>query len=225
MSAFPVADTAEQAAGPDRPVARTEQAATKLAGGPVYLAMQELPGAYPTISAAEAGMPGLYDEPRFEVVSRDGAYRIIVRFWRPAPAAPVARNAGAAARRPLGYAGTPDEARAILGAPAERVSEPLWRPYATRTRALAQIAKAHLPEGLAEIVERDGRFLVQLAFWRPIAASLSPAERAQLDQRAAAPLRAPEPQLPADVGLFERLAPENPAIVLAEEGDGRMRGE
>jgi hypothetical protein len=33
------------------------------------------------------------------------------------------------------------------------------------------------------------------------------------------------PQADPFVGLFERLAPENPAIVLAEEGDGRTRGE
>jgi hypothetical protein len=113
----------------------------------------------------------------------------------------------------------------LLGAPAERVNEPLWRPYATRPRALAQIAKAHLPEGIAEIVEREGRFIVQIAFWRPIAARLSPAERAEMDRRAASPLTPREPQLPADVGLFEQLAPENPAIVLAEEGDGRSHSE
>jgi hypothetical protein len=170
-------------------------------------------------------VPGLYNDPRFELFAREGEFGILVRFWRPAPPAPVARTAAAAARRPLGYAGTPEEARSLLGAPAERVSEVLWRPYATRPRALAQIGKAHLPEGVAEIVEREGRFVVQITFWRPIAARLSPAERAEIDRRAASPLRAPEPQLPADVGLFERLAPENPAIVLAEEGDGRTHSE
>jgi hypothetical protein len=226
MSVYPIAESAAEAAEPDRPVARTEAEAAQRIGGPVYLAVQELPGAFATIAAAEEAVGGaLYDQPRFELVAREGAYRIMVRFWRPAPAAPVARGAAMAARRPLGYARTPEEARAILGAPAERVAEPLWRSYATRPRAQAQIAKAHLPEGLAEIVEREGRFVVQLAFWRPIASRLSPAERAELQERAAAPLRSPEPQLPADVGLFERLAPENPAIVLAEEGDGRMRGE
>jgi hypothetical protein len=46
-----------------------------------------------------------------------------------------------------------------------------------------------------------------------------------MDRRAASPLTPREPQLPADVGLFEQLAPENPAIVLAEEGDGRSHSE
>jgi hypothetical protein len=225
MSVFPIADTADQAAAPDRPVARTEQEAARTAGQPVYLAIQELPGVHAKVADAEAAVAGLYNDPRFELIAREDGYHVQVRYWRPAPAAPVARNAGAAARKPLGFASSPDQARALLGTPAERVSEPLWRPYATRTRALQQIAKAHLPDGLADIVERGGRFVVQLSFWRPITQNLSPAERAQLDERAAAPMRAPAPQLPADVGLFERLAPENPAIVLAEEGDGRMRGK
>jgi hypothetical protein len=225
MSVFPIADTAIEAVQPGRAVARTEREAATLAGGPVYLAMQELSGVYATVSDAEKAAPGLYHDPWYELLAHEDGYHVLVRFWRPAPAAPVARNAGSAARQPLGYARTPQEARVILGAPAERVNEPLWRPYATRTRALQQIAKAHLPEGLAEIVERGGRFVVCLPFWRPITPSMSPAERAELDERAAAPMRAPTPQLPADVGLFERLAPENPAIVLAEEGDGRMRGK
>ena len=225
MSAYPIAEDASRAAAAAGPLARTEQEATALAGGPVYLAVQELPGEYPSIRAAETAVPGLYNDPRFELFAREKNFLVMVRYWRPAPAAPVARNAGVAARKPLGFARTPEEARAILGAPAERVTEALWRPYATRPRAQAQIAKAHLPEGVAEIVERQGRFVVQMAFWRPIASRLSPAERAELNERAAAPLTPSEPQLPADVGLFERLAPENPAIVLAEEGDGRAHGE
>lgn len=225
MSVFPIAETAAEAAQPGRAVARTEQEAAAQAGGLVYLAMQELDGVYAKVGDAETAVPGLYRDPWYELLAREDGYHVSVRFWRPAPAAPVARNAGSAARQPLGFARTPEEARVILGAPAERVSEALWRPYATRTRALQQIAKAHLPDGLAEIVERSGRFVVCLPFWRPITQSMSPAERAKLDERAAAPMRAPAPQLPADVGLFERLAPENPAIVLAEEGDGRMRGK
>jgi hypothetical protein len=225
MSVYPIAETAEQAAASGPPTAKTAHEAAEKAGGPVYLALQELPVAFATVDEADEAVGGIYGEPRFELVARDNAYRIMVRFWRRAPAAPVSRTAAAAARRPLGYAATPEEARAILGAPAERVSEPLWRPYATRTRALAQIAKAHLADGLAEIVEREGRFVVQLVFWRPLAPRLSPAERAELQQRAAAPMRAPAPQLPADMGLFEQPAPENPAIVHAEEGDGRTRGE
>jgi hypothetical protein len=225
MSAYPIAETAEQAAQSGLPAAKTAHEAAELAGGPVYLAVQEFPRAFATIAEADDAVGGIYGEPRFELISRDNAWRVMVRFWRKAPPAPVARTAAAAARRPLGYAATPDQARSILGAPAERVSETLWRSYATRTRALAQIAKAHLPDGLAEIIEREGRFIVQLAFWRPLAPRLSPAERAELDERAAAPLRAPSPQLPADMGLFEQTAPENPAIVLAEEGDGRTRGE
>ncbi|MEJ0022585.1 MAG: hypothetical protein WDN76_03495 [Alphaproteobacteria bacterium] len=225
MSVYPIAETAEQAAGMQSPTAKTAVEAAEKAGGPVYLAVQEMPGAFATVAEADDAVGGIYGEPRFELVSRDNAYRVMVRFWRPAPAAPVARTAAAAARRPLGFASSPEDARKLLGAPAERVSEPLWRPYATRTRALAQIAKAHLADGLAEIIEREGRFVVQLSFWRPLAPRLSPAERAELQQRVEAPLRAPEPQLPADMGLFEQPAPENPAIVLAEEGDGRMHGE
>lgn len=225
MSVYPIAETPEEAALRHPPTAKTAQEAAGKAGGPVYLAVQELPRAFASIAEADEAMGGIYGESRFELVARDDSWRVMVRFWRRAPAAPVARTAAAAARRPLGYAATPEEARAILGAPAERVSESLWRPYATRTRALAQIAKAHLAEGLADIVEREGRFVVQLAFWRPLAPRLSPAERAELDERIAAPLSAPAPQLPADMGLFEQLAPENPAIVLAEEGDGRSRGE
>ncbi len=224
MSAYPIAETAEQAALPALPAAKTAHEAAELAGGPVYLAVHELPRAFATIAEADDALGGIYGEPRFELISRDGAWRVMVRFWRKAPPAPVARTA-AAARRPLGYAATPEQARSILGAPAERVSETLWRPYATRTRALAQIAKAHLPDGLAQIVEREGRFIVQLAFWRPLAPRLSPAERAELEQRVAAPMRVAAPQLPADMGLFEHTAPENPAIVIAEEGDGRTRGE
>ncbi|MGE3301640.1 MAG: hypothetical protein AB7M12_00825 [Hyphomonadaceae bacterium] len=221
MSVYPIAENAAEALSPDAPAARTEHEAAVRARSPVYLAIQDLPGVFATIAEAERAAPGLYGAPHLELIAREDGYRVIVRFWRPAPAAPVARTAQAAARRPLGYARTPEEARVILGAPAERVAEPLRRPYATRSRAMAQIAKMQTPEGLAQIVEREGAFIVQLSYWRPVIGSLSPAERAEIKERSAAPLRAHTPQLPLDVGLFERLAPENPAIVLAEEGDGR----
>jgi hypothetical protein len=42
-----------------------------------------------------------------------------------------------------------------------------------------------------------------------------------LHERIEAPLRPRAPQLSPYVGLFEQLAPENPAVILAEEGDGR----
>ncbi len=118
MSAFPVADTAEQATQPDRPVARTEQAATRLAGGPVYLAMQELPGAHLTIAAAEAAVAGLYDEPRFEVISRDNAYRVVVRFWRPArPRAGHSATPARQTRRASSWARPPNASASRYGAP------------------------------------------------------------------------------------------------------------
>ncbi|HVY86263.1 MAG TPA: hypothetical protein VG943_14100, partial [Caulobacterales bacterium] len=85
--------------------------------------------------------------------------------------------------------------------------------------------------GLAQIVEREGKFAVALTFWRPmhapgVAAPLAPAERSELAARIAAPLKADRPQAELDVGLFERVAPENPDVVLVtEEGDGRFRGE
>ncbi len=84
--------------------------------------------------------------------------------------------------------------------------------------------------GLAEIVEREGKFAVEATFWRPlhapgVAAPLAPVERTELAERAAAPLRVDAPQAEMDVGLFERVAPENPDVVLVtDEGDGRFRG-
>ncbi|HVK80196.1 MAG TPA: hypothetical protein VM915_06245, partial [Verrucomicrobiae bacterium] len=84
--------------------------------------------------------------------------------------------------------------------------------------------------GLAEIIEREGKFAVSITFWRPmhapgIAAPLAPVERIELAERVAAPMRGPEPQQDLDIGLFEDIAPENPGVVLVtEEGDGRFRG-
>lgn len=226
MTAYPVAGSAQGALAPDAPLARTAPAAARLAGGLVFLASEELPGAFADIAAAEAATPGLYGDGRFELVWREGAWRVIVRYWRIAPPAPVARSASAAARKPLGAARTPEEARAVLGAPAELVAEPLPRPYRTLGRARAAHREA-VEAGLAKVEEREGGYVVLLSYWRPVTADrkLAPAERDEIAQRAAAPLRPDAPQADPYVGLFETLAPENPAIVLAEEGDGRTRGE
>lgn len=226
MTAYPIATSAAAATAPDAPVARTAAAAEHLAGGLVFLASEELPGAYPDIAAAEAAVPGLYGDGRHELVWRDDAWRVIVRYWRVAPPAPVAPTVASAARKPLGAARTPEEARAILGQPAELVSAPLPRFYRTLGRARAA-HRRFVENGLARVEEREEGYQVLLSFWRPVAraAPLAPAERTEIAERAAAPLRAAGPQADPYVGLFERLAPENPAIVLAEEGDGRTRGE
>ncbi|HVY03665.1 MAG TPA: hypothetical protein VG983_08425 [Caulobacterales bacterium] len=226
MSQFPIAETPEQALEADRPAARTAEEAEARVGGPVYLASAELPEAFATITDADEFLGGaLYGDPKFEAVWRGDAWRVMVRFWRPAPPAPVARTAAIAARKPLGFARTPAEAQKILGAPAERASERLGGAYATRARALGR-ATALVEHGHAEIVEREGRFMVMLTFWRPLASKLAPAERAELEARAAAPMRPGVPQANMYIGMFEQLAPENSSIVLVdEEGDGRTHGE
>lgn len=229
MTAYPIASSAAAARAEDAPVARTALAAATQAGGLVFLAAEELPGAYATIPEAEAAVPGLYGDGRHELIWRDDAWRVVLRYWRIAPPAPVARTVGTAARKPMGAARTPDEARAILGAPPELASEALPRLYRTLGRARAAFREA-VENGLAKIEEREGGYVVVLSFWRPVSspgrtAPVAPVERDEIAQRAAAPLRPTEPQANPFVGLFERLAPENPVIVLAEEGDGRTRGE
>jgi hypothetical protein len=229
MTAYPVASSAAEARFPDAPIARTGAAAARLAGGIVFLASEELPGAFADIAAAEAEIPGLYGDGRYEAVWRDGAWRVVLRYWRIAPPAPVARTPGAAARKPLGAARTPEEARVLLGSPAELVSVALPRFYRTLGRARAA-HKQLVESGLAKVEEREEGYVVLVSFWRPVSAPgrsapLAPVERDEIAQRAAAPLRPAGPQADPYVGLFERLAPENPAIVLAEEGDGRTRGE
>jgi hypothetical protein len=229
MTAYPIASSATAASDPDAPVARTAAAAEKLAGGLVFLASEELPGSFPDIAAAEAAIPGLYGDGRHELAFRHGAWRVVMRYWRVAPPAPVARSVTAAARKPLGAARTPDEARALLGGPAELVAEALPRFYRTLGRARAAW-KTAVETGLARVEEREEGYQVLISYWRPVhapgrTAPLAPAERDEIAQRAAAPLRPAGPQADPYVGLFERLAPENPAIVLAEEGDGRTRGE
>jgi hypothetical protein len=230
MSVFPIGGSAREAQAPGARTARTAEEAGERAGGPVFLANEELPESYETPEAAEAAFPDLYSGGRCELYWRDGAWRVALRYWRLAPPAPVARTAAAAVKKPLGHARTPEEARAILGAPAEAASEALPQLYANRARLMARWGK-QVESGLAEIVEREGKFAVAVRYWRPMPSpvrgpSLAPGERHELAERIAAPMAPSQPQAPLDVGLFERVAPENPEIVLAEEeGDGRFRGE
>lgn len=229
MTAYPIAPSAAEAAAETAPIARTAAAATEKSGGLVFLASEELPGAHAAIADAEKAVPGLYGDGRFELIWRDDAWRVIIRYWRPAPPAPVARTIGIAARKPIGVARTPDEAQRILDAPAELVAEPLPKLYRNVVRARAQW-REQLANGLAKLEEREGGFAIVLHYWRPVAvagraSSLAPSERVEIAERSAAPMRGVNPQADPYVGLFERLAPENPAIVLAEEGDGRTRGE
>ncbi|MBI1188982.1 MAG: hypothetical protein GC206_16880 [Alphaproteobacteria bacterium] len=229
MSLFPIGASAREARAADAPKARTAEEAAARVGGPVFLASEELPESFATPEAAEAAIPDLYGDGRFELIWRDNAWRAALRYWRPAPPAPVARSVEAAVKRPLGAARTPEEARAILEAPAELATETLPQSYATRARLMARWG-ALVNVGLAEMTEREGRLAVAIHYWRPIvsparAPQLAPAERHELAERIAAPLKGAAPQSPLDIGLFERVAPENPDIVLAEEGDGRFRGD
>jgi hypothetical protein len=222
MTAFPIA-TSPQAALEAPALARTAHEAAGKVGGPVYLAIDVLEPRFDTIAAAEAAFPGLYGDPRFEVQFSDGAWRVSVRYWRPAPPAPIARTALAALKKPLGSARTPEDARGALGGPAELAAEILPQRYATRAGALAKV-RALADVGLAKIVEREGQHAIELTYWRPLRSSgfgLLPAERAEIAARLAQPLRSDLPQSSPFIGLFEAIAPENPAIVLAEEGDGR----
>jgi hypothetical protein len=222
MTAFPIAAGAEAALTAPAEARTAFEAAAKV-GGPVYLAIDMLSPRFATIAQAEAAFPSLYSDPRFEAAFSEDAWRVLIRYWRPAPPAPIARTALAALKKPLGVAGTPDEARAALGGPAELAEEELANRYATRASALAKV-RALADVGLARIIEREGQFAVALTYWRPLRSSgggLLPAERAEIAARLAQPLRSDLPQSSPFIGLFEAIAPENPAIVLAEEGDGR----
>lgn len=228
MSIFPLAANLAAARQPDAPRVRTEDEATSLAGGPVFLAVEELPDQFETPAAAEAAVPDLYGTGLYELIWRDG-WRVTMRYWRPAPPAPVARTGAAAAKKPLGRARTPEEARALLGAPAELASEVLPRLYIDHKQLMKRWGDV-VKNGLGEIVEREGKFAISLTYWRPIhapgvAAPLAPIERIELAERVAAPLKPQAPQADLDIGLFEDQAPENPNVVLVtEEGDGRFRG-
>ena len=234
MTAFPIAASLSAAvdalASDSADVrARTEEEARARAGGPVFLAVEELPHSFASPAEAEDAVPALYGPGLYELLWRDGAWRVALRFWRLAPPAPIARTVEGAGRKPLGHARTPEEARAVLGQPAEMVQELLPRRYRDRRRAMSRWASL-VNSGLAEIVEREGKVAVCLTYWRPVRAPgaqapLAPGERTELATRVAAPLKPKSPQMDLDIGLFERLAPENPDIVLvADEGDGRFRG-
>lgn len=229
MILFPLAANLSAARHPDAPRARTEDEATTLAGGPVFMAVEDLPEEFETPAAAEAAVPELYGSGLYELQYRDNAWRVTMRYWRPAPPAPVARTGEAAVKKPLGYARTPEEARALLETPAELAHEtlsPLYKDHKTLMRRWGALVR----NGLAEIVERERKFAVSIVFWRPmhapgVAAPLAPVERIELAERVAAPLRGEEPQADLDIGLFEETATENPNVVLVtEEGDGRFRG-
>lgn len=229
MTAFPIATSLAEALKPDAPAARTEEDAAQRVGAPVFLTAEEIPAAFATPAEAEAAYPDLYGGGQYELYWRDEAWRVALRFWRPAAPAPVARTLDGAMKKPLGYARTPEDARAILGQTAERVSEAAPTLYATR-KSLMKRWGDRIDTGIAEIVEREGKLAVMLSYWRPApppgaAAPLTPAERSELAARIDAPMRSDLPQQPLDIGLFEQPAPENPDIVLAEEGDGRVRGE
>jgi hypothetical protein len=221
MTHYPIADTPLKAAAPDAPTARTASEAAQKAGAAVYLAVEALPLDFDSLAAAEAHEPRLYGDGRFSLEFVNGAWRIFVRFFRTAPAMPVARTALAASEKPLGFARTPDEAMALLGAPAERVSEPAPKIYKSFSRARARYG-ALITAGQGELAMRENGFSLVITYWRPIRATpVTPVERAEIAVRAAAPMRGPPGQDHPFIGLFESLAPENPAIVLAEEGDGR----
>jgi hypothetical protein len=228
MSIFPLAANLAAARDPTAPRARTEDEATTLAGGPVFLAVEELDAVYETPDAAEAAVPDLYGTGLYELIWRDG-WRVTMRYWRPAPPAPVARTAEAAVKKPRGRARTPEEARALLETPAALAREVLPKLYVDHKQLLKRWS-ALVKSGLGEIVEREGKFALAVRFWRPmhapgIAAPLAPVERLELAERVAAPLRPEAPQEDMDIGLFENPAPENPNVVLVtEEGDGRFRG-
>jgi hypothetical protein len=229
MSIFPLAANLAAARAPDAPRARTEDEATTLAGGPVFLAVEELPDAFETPEAAEEAVPELYGAGLYELIWRESAWRVTMRYWRPAPPAPVGRTGEAAAKKPLGRARTPEEARALLGAPAELAQETLPNLYIDHKQLMKRWGDL-VRNGLGEIVEREAKFAVRITYWRPmhapgVAAPLAPGERMELAERVAAPLRSEAPQAELDIGLFEDQAPENPNVVLVtDEGDGRFRG-
>lgn len=229
MSIFPLAANLAAARDPAAPRARTEDEATTLAGGPVFLTVEELPDQFETPAAAEAAVPELYGSGLYELQWRDDTWRVTMRYWRPAPPAPVARTGEAAAKKPLGTARTPDEARALLGAPAELAIELMPNRYVDHKQLLKRWGE-WVKNGLAEIVESEAKFAVRITYWRPmhapgVAAPLAPVERIELAERVMAPMKSEKPQADLDIGLFEDTAPENPNVVLVtEEGDGRFRG-
>lgn len=222
MKAFPISEDSDRAALELGRVAGTHAQAEKLAGGRVRFAVHETQARFATPDAAEAAFPRLYDDARYELVWRNGCYRVMVRFWQPIPPAPVARGVRLAGRAPLGIAHTAAEAEALLNRTAELI-EASYGAYASEARALQ--AKAKLSAPLAARIEQQGtRWQLMLTYWRPDANVFGNRDRQVLASRAQSPLRPRAPQASPYVGLFEQLAPENPAVILAEEGDGRAEG-
>src|SRR5690606_2483195 len=111
-------------------------------------------------------VPELYGSGLHELIWRDGAWRVTMRYWRPAPPAPVARTGEAAAKKPLGRARTPEEARALLGAPAELAAEVLSQRYRDHKQLMRRWGDL-VRSGLGEIVEREGGFALRISYWRP----------------------------------------------------------
>lgn len=216
MKLLPVTDTPEAAACAAAPLAGARAEAERLIGRPVTFQMHELDGAFADLAAAEAAYPNLYLDPRFEAVFRAGAWRVAVRYWRPTPALPVGRVVREAARGGLGAAHTQEEAEALLGGEAVLEEEVLGL-YASPARAEAARRRLRCAAA-ARVGLVQGRHGVLLRFWRP---RQTPVPADHLQERLGAPLRPRAPQASPFVGLFEQLAPENPAVILAEEGDGR----
>ncbi len=222
MKAFPISHDGQAALGPDVPLAATQAQAEQLSGAKIRLTSQELRSCFASPEEAEAALPGLYGDPRFELIWREGGYRVMVRFWQPIPPAPVARGVRLAAKAPLGVVLTAAEAEALLDRTAELIEAP-YGSYATEARALQ--AKAKLCTPLAARIEQSGeRWQLLLTYWRPDPHAFGERDRDVLAKRAQMPLRSRAPQASPYIGLFERLASENPAIILAEEGDGRAEG-
>lgn len=219
MTDLAIAATAAKAWGDDCPKARTQADAAAKAGAPVTLAVEPLPDVFDSAEAAFGAAPDSYVRGA-EVIFMDGVWRVMVRFWRPLPALPVAATALAALKAPLGAARTETEAVGVALGPVVEVREPApWR-YASRKKAMAKWA-AQIEAGLADLSAAGDRFQLMVRFWQPVIAD----GKRDLKARLAAPLRAALPQSPLDIGLFEQRAPENPEVVLAEEGDGRRHQE
>lgn len=222
MKTFPISHDGQAALGPDVPLAATQAQAEQLSGAKIRLTSQELRPCFATPEEAEAALPGLYGDPRFELIWREGGYRVVVRFWQPIPASPVARGVRLAAKAPIGIARTEAEAEALLRHSAELIEAPIGD-YVSEARAMQ--AKGKLATPLAARIEQSGaRWRLLLSFWRPDPRKIGAADREVLASRARSPLRSRAPQASPFVGLFESLAPENPAVILAEEGDGLAEG-
>jgi hypothetical protein len=221
MTEFAIAASAEEALHGACARARTAADAAERAGGPVTFALAPLAEAFADADAAYASAPDLYARGG-EVALLDGAYRVIMRFWRPLPALPVAHSGREAVSQALGHARTPEEAALVAGAPVTAFCEALPARYASIQAARRKWGPL-IDAGLAEVLSKGARFAVGVRFWRP-----TPPEVAMQDlaARLAAPLKARLPQAALDIGLFETRSPENPDVVLvAEEGYGRRQQE